>query len=272
MKLFSMVMVLLLSGQFAFSQAAKDAVVAQVGNKKITVEDFNKRYNDVKSQTVNPPTKAQFLEDLVRYEVGLQEADKKNVEKDPLVQERIRQEIYKALLEKELGARVQKISVSESEMKSFYNRNPEIRFSHILIALKPDANAQQKAEAQKRAEEIYAEVKKSKRPFEELVKLYSDDPLSKQSGGDVGWQSRVTVVPNVYETILKMKDGEIRGVIETQYGFHIIKVTGRRGYDNANKRQLRAAVFDEKRVGIFNDYFERLKKGYKIQTNPKLLN
>ncbi len=270
MKFFSMVIVFLLSGHLAFAQGSE--IVAQVGNKKITVEEFNKRYNDVRSQTVNPPTKGQFLEDLIRYEVGLQEADKKKLEKDPLVQERIRQEVYKALLEKELGNRVQKISVNESEMKSFYNKNPEIRFSHILIALKPDSNAQQKAEAMKRADEIYGEVKKSKRPFEELVKLYSDDPLSKQSGGDVGWQSRVTVVPNVYETILKMKDGEVRGVIETQYGYHIIKVTGRRGYDNANKRQLRAAVFDEKRKDMFNDYFNRLKKNYKIQTNPKLIN
>ena len=52
----------------------KDAVVAAVGNKTITVEDFNRKYNEIKNQTVNPPTKAQFLEDLIRYEVGLKEA------------------------------------------------------------------------------------------------------------------------------------------------------------------------------------------------------
>jgi parvulin-like peptidyl-prolyl isomerase len=247
----------------------KDAVVATIGAKKITLEDFNKRYNDVRAQTLNPPSRIQFLEDLVRYEVGLQEAEKKKIANDPLVQERIRQEVYKALLEKELGDRIQKIAVSEKEMKDFYAKNPEIRFSHILIGTKPESTSEQKEEARKRANEIYnEEVKKSKRPFEELVRLFSDDPLSKQSGGDVGWQSRVSVVPNVYEALLKMKDGEIRGLIETQFGFHIIKATGRRSYENANKRQLRVAVFDEKRKDVFNNYFDGVKKSYKITTNP----
>jgi len=184
----------------------------------------------------------------------------------------MRQELYKALLEKELGDKVQKIQVSDKDMQEFYKKNPEIRFSHILIELKSGATAEQKAEARKRATEIWNEVKSSKRPFEELVRLYSDDPLSKQTGGDVGWQSRVTVVPVVYETVLGMKIGEVKGLIETQFGFHIVKVTGRRSYENANKRQLRAAVFDEKRRDIFNQYFEGLKKSYKIQINKGLIN
>ncbi len=262
---------LMLISSASFAQK-KDDVVATVGTKKITVEEFTKKYNDVKQQTINPPTKALFLEDLVRYELGVQEAEKRNLEKDPRVQEAIRQELYKGLLEKELGQRVQKIQVSEKEMESWYKNNPEIRTSHILIEFKPGATAAQEAEAKKRAQEIYEEVSKSKRPFEELVKLYSDDPLSKQAGGDVGWQSRVTLVPSYYDTALSMKVGEVKGLIETQFGFHIIKVTGRHSYENANKKQVRSAVFDEKRREIFNDFFAKLKKGYTVKTNPGLLN
>lgn len=263
-----------MSSLLVFSQALaqkKDAVLAQVGSQKITLEDFNKKYSEVLSSSVNPPTKQQFLEDLVRFELGVQEAEKRNLRNDPLVQERIRQEVYKGLLEKDLSARIQKITVSEAEMKSYYRRNPEIRTSHILVELKPGATKEQKAEALKRANEIYAEVRKSKRPFEELVKLYSDDPLSKQTGGDVGWQSRLTLVPSYYDTIYKMRVGEIRGLIETQFGYHIVKVTGRRDYESANKRQIRAAVFDEKRRDAFNAYFDRLKKSYKIQVNESLI-
>jgi peptidyl-prolyl cis-trans isomerase C/peptidyl-prolyl cis-trans isomerase D len=270
MKLLGLLIAAFLTSFLAFAQN-KDVAVATVGAKKITLEEFNKRYNDIRAQTLNPPSRAQFLEDLVRYEVGLQEAEKKKIANDPLVQERVRQEIYKALLEKELGDRVQKISVSDKEMKDFYAKNPEIRFSHILIGTKPEANKEQREEARKRANEIFEEVKKSKRPFEELVRLYSDDPLSKQSGGDVGWQSRVSVVPNVYETLLKMKDGEVKGIIETQFGYHIIKASGRRSYENANKRQLRVAVFDEKRKDVFNNYFDGVKKSYKITINPGAL-
>jgi peptidyl-prolyl cis-trans isomerase C/peptidyl-prolyl cis-trans isomerase D len=250
---------------------SKDATVAVVGSRTISLDEFNKKYNEIKNQTVNPPTREQFLEDLIRYEVGLQEAEKRKLQNDPIVQERMRQELYKALLEKDLGDKVQKTTVNEKEMEAYYKKNPEIRTSHILIEVKPGATAEQRAEAKKRAGEIYEEVKKSKRPFEELVKLYSDDTLSKATGGDVGWGSRVTWVPAYYDTVLKMKVGEISPLVETQFGFHIIKVTGRRAYENANKRVIRAAVFDEKRRETFNEYFDKLKKNYKIQTNRKLV-
>lgn len=261
---------LLLISATSYAQKATD-VVAQVGKKSITVEDFNKKYNEVKSQTVNPPTKADFLEDLIRYEVGLQEAEKRGLQKDPIVLERLDQEMYKALLEKELGPRIQKIQVSDKEMQTWYAKNPELRTSHILIEYKAGATPAQIAEARKRANEIYDEVKKSKRPFEELVKLYSDDALSKQAGGDIGWQSRVTLVPSYYEAASDMKVGEIKGLIESQFGFHVIKLTGRRSFENANKRQLRAAVYDEKRKQIFNEYFEKLKKSYSIKENASAI-
>lgn len=263
--------VILLSTSMSFAQSKGSEVVATVGNKKITVDEFNKKFNEIKSQTLNPPTKTQFLEDMVRYEVGLQEAAKRNMQNDPVVIDRIQQETYKALLEKDLGPKVQKIQVSDAEMKAWYKNNPEIRTSHILIEFKPGATPEQIAEAKKRATEIYEEVKKSKRPFEELVKLYSDDPLSKQAGGDVGWQSRVTLVPAYYEAALNGKVGEVKGLVETPFGFHIIKITGRRTFEDANKRQIRAAVFDEKRKQAFNEYFDKLKKGYSIKTNPSVL-
>ena len=268
---FLLVLTLSLQTQAAPAATAKDEPVAIIGTKKITVDEFNKKFTDVKNMSVNPPTKQQFLEDLVRYEVGLQEAERRGLEKDPVVQDRMKQELYKALVEKELGEKVNKTSVSEKEMEAYYKNNPEIRTSHILIELKPGASAEQRAEAKKRATEIYEEVKKSKRPFEELVHLYSDDVLTKQAGGDVGFQSRVTLVPSYYEAILAMKIGDVKGLIETPFGYHIVKVTGRRSFENANKRQLRAAVFDEKRKGLFNEYFDTLKKNTKIQTFPKNL-
>ncbi|MFN7455594.1 MAG: peptidylprolyl isomerase, partial [Pseudobdellovibrionaceae bacterium] len=179
MKFLLLVSALVLSLSASAQQGGQ--AVAVIGNKTITLDEFNKKYNEVKNQAMNPPTKEQFLEDLVRYEIGLQEADKRKLANDPVVMDRMRQELYKALLEKELGDKVQKIQVSDKDMQEFYKKNPEIRFSHILIELKSGATTEQKAEARKRATEIWNEVKSSKRPFEELVRLYSDDPLSKQT-------------------------------------------------------------------------------------------
>ena len=246
-------------------------VVAKVGSKSITLQDFKKKYDEVKRQTINPPAPEIFLEDIIRYEMGVQEAEKQGLKKDPIVLERINQEMYKALLEKAIGDKVNKIKVNEREMKQFYKSNPDVRISHILIEFKPGATAKEKSIARKRAEDIYKEVKASKRPFQELVKLYSDDTLSKENGGDIGFQSKVTLVPPIYNTIMKMKLGQVRGLVETRYGFHILKYVKKGTYQEANKRQIRAAVFDSKRKAIFDSYFKTLKKKYKITKNKRAL-
>lgn len=257
--------------QQAQAQSQDANVVVVVGNKQVTVKEFKEKYDEVLKSTLNPPSKELFLEDLIRYEMGVQEAMKRNIPDEPAVKERIRQEYYKGLIEKELGKAISEIKVTDKEMEDFYAKNPEIRTSHILIEFKPDATAEQKAAAKKRATEILDEVNKSKRPFEELVALYTDDVLTKRTGGDVGWQSGVTLVPSYYQAIQKMRVGEIKGLIETQYGYHIIKVTGRRGYGDANKRQIRAAVFDEKRRLLFDAYFVKLKKDYPVKVNKSAI-
>lgn len=256
----------------SFAQKDSD-VVATVGTKKITLGEFNKKYKDVVSQVLsNPPSRQVFLEDLVRYELGLQEAKKRGVEKDPIVQDQMNQAIYKGLLEKELGQKVQDSKVTDEEMKAWYAKNPQIRMSTILIEVKPGATEAQRAEAKKRATEILAEVKSSKRPFEELVRLYSDDTTTKNIGGDVGWQSRITLNPAYYEAANKLKINEVTSnLVEVAFGFHIIKLTGKRTFEEAPKREIRMAVFDEKRKVLFDKFFDGIKKSYQINVNTKLV-
>ncbi|MDX9731617.1 MAG: peptidylprolyl isomerase [Bdellovibrionales bacterium] len=242
-------------------------IVAVVGTKQISVKELNEKYDEVVRQTINPPTKEVFLEDLIRYEMGVQEAYKRNLQEDPIVKERIRQEIYKGLVERELGKKVSEIKVTNKEMQAYYRTNPEIRTSHILIEFRPDATADQKKAARDRANEILAEVRKGRRPFAEYVGLYTDDVLSKTTGGDVGWQTALTLVPSYYSTALAMKNNEVRGLIETQYGFHIIQKTGQRSYAEANKRTIRAAVFEQKRRQLFDAYFAQLKRRYPVKVN-----
>ena len=256
----------------SFAQKGSD-VVATVGAKKITLDEFNKKYTEVTSQVLtNKPSKKVFLEDLIRYEMGLQEAKRRNLDKDPAVADRMNQEMYKAMLEKELGQKVQENKVSENEMKEYYSKNPQIRISDILIEVKPGATSQQKDEARKRANEILSEVLKSKRPFAELVRLYSDDVTTKNLGGDVGWQSRLTLVPSYYDAIMKLKINETTPqLIETPFGFHIAKLTGKRSYTEATKREIRMAVFDEKRKVLFDEFFEKIKKQYPVNVNTRLV-
>lgn len=265
--------VLVLIGSTLFAQPKETAIVATIGTKKITLDEFNKRYNEVTSQVLaNPPSKAVFLEELVRYELGVQEARRRGFEKDPIVQDRINQEIYKAFLEKEIGQKVEKNTVTENEMRAWYSNNPQIRLSDILIEVKPGATAEQREEARKRGKEILEEVKKSKRPFEELVRLYSDDITTKNLGGDIGWQSRVSLVSAYYTAANLLKVGETtKDLVETPFGFHIIKLTGRRSYEEATKREIRMAVYDVKRKAVFDSFFNNVRKNYKINVNSKLV-
>jgi len=256
---------------FFIANVANAQVLATVGNAKITVEEFKRKLDDVKKQAMNPPTPEQFLEDLVRYEVGVQEAEKLKIANDAAVKERFKQVLYNSLLEKELGNKVENIKITDAEMKDFYKKNPELRISHILIDLKANPTPNEREVTRKRALEILDDVKKSKRPFEELVKLYSDDITTKEMGGDIGFQSRVTLLPEIYDVAVNMKEGEVRGLLETHFGFHIIKMVDRRSYDLADKRQIRAALFDNKRANLFNNYFERAKKNYKIEVNREAL-
>ncbi len=263
---------LILLSFFSLTLSASAQTVFSVGNSKVSLDEFKKRLSEYKSTTYNPPTADQLLEDWIRFEVGVQEAEKQKLQNDPAVKERFRQVLYNALLEKSLGKKIEALPVSEPEMKSYYSRNPEIRISHIFIEYPAKATPEQKETARNRANEIYQDVRKQtrgKRQFEELVKLYSDDLTTKENGGDMGFQSRVTVP--FYDHLVKMKIGEISQPLQSRQGFHIVKVTGHNPYDESDKRQVRAAVFDEKRAKLFNEFFEKLKHQYHISVNKGAL-
>jgi len=262
----------LISLGMAVSATSFANVIATVGKAQITEKEFKTRYAKVLKEAVHPPTKEAYLEDMIRLEIGLQEAEKNNIKNDPVVKDRYRQLLYAAQIEKAIGKRVEKIKITEKDMKKHYRNSPELRTSHILIQIPPNATASQKKEARDRANKILKEVLTSKKSFAELVALYSDDQSTKRNGGDIGWQSRLTIVPEYYNAAYAMKSGTTRrSLVETKFGYHIIKLVDRNPYEKANKRHLRQVVFDEKRNEVFNDYFASLKKRYKIQINKGLL-
>jgi peptidyl-prolyl cis-trans isomerase D len=119
--------------------------------------------------------------------------------------------------------------VSEAEVKAWYDghqerfqQTEERRASHILIATEKS----DKAKAKARAEELLQEIKKTPAAFAELAKKNSQDPGSAAKGGDLGFFGRGMMVKSFEETAFKLKEGEISAVVESDFGFHIIKVTG----------------------------------------------
>lgn len=117
------------------------------------------------------------------------------------------------------------IQEAYEQRRSQYEVPEQRQASHILVALKQGANDAEKAKARARAEELLAQVKKSPASFADLAKKNSDDPGSAEKGGDVGLFSRGLVAKAFEDAAFSMKVNEITGPVESEFGFHIIRLT-----------------------------------------------
>jgi len=123
----------------------------------------------------------------------------------------------------------QTIQIPDDQLKIQYQQNIQqyqvpnrVHVEHILLMTtnKTDAEVE---EIKKRAEDILAQLKKGTK-FEDLAKKYSEDPGSKDKGGDIGWIGQGQTVPEFEKTAFTLAPGQLSDLVRTQYGFHIIKV------------------------------------------------
>src|SRR5689334_9840341 len=126
-----------------------------------------------------------------------------------------------------------RIKIDPAEVKAAYDANarqygtPEERqASHILIAVKPDAKEDDKAAAKKKAEALLAQAKANPAKFAELAKANSQDPGSASQGGDLGSFGRGSMVKPFEDAVFGAKVGHVIGPVQTDFGYHVIKVTG----------------------------------------------
>ena len=124
-------------------------------------------------------------------------------------------------------------TVSDDDIKSWYashadryKQAEERRASHILIALAAKASPEQTKAAEAKAAEVLAKVRKAPGEFARLAKEYSQDPGSAEKGGDLDWFGRGAMVKPFEDAVFGMKEGQISDVVRSDFGLHIIKVTG----------------------------------------------
>jgi peptidyl-prolyl cis-trans isomerase D len=142
----------------------------------------------------------------------------------------------------------QNTQVSDDELKAIYQQNirqyqvpNRFHAQHILLLTTGKTDAEV-AEIKTKAADILAQAKKKGANFEELAKKYSEDPGSKAKGGDLGWLEQGQTVPQFEKAALDLNKGEISGLVQTQYGFHIIKLI--------DKESAHTKTFDEVRDSI----------------------
>ena len=148
------------------------------------------------------------------------------------------------------------INVTEDEIKSFYKANADKyqnqqqrEASHILITASKNAPPAEKEKAKAKAEDVLNQIRKNPKQFAELATKYSQDPESAKKGGDLGSFGRGMMVKPFDDAVFSMKVNEISNVVESDFGYHIIKLTkiiGEGGGFDAMRPQIKAELIYQK--------------------------
>ena len=164
--------------------------------------------------------------------------------------------------------------VTDDDMMAFFNENPSyftqperVHASHILVNMENTATDEEKALALKKIKEIEQELKYGA-DFAELAKLKSEGP-SGPNGGDLGEFTRGQMVGEFETIAFALPEGKISGIVETQFGYHIIKLHTRYPESSVPFEEVKAEInkylFDEKSSNKLNDFLESLKEEANIR-------
>ena len=206
-------------------------------------------------------SKEKFEEQLTKEGMTMEQA-RDNIKKNIYVRAVINQKIQPL------------VKVSDAELQAAYQANLEkyrhgelIGARHILIQVPKDATEEQKKQAKEKIESVLKEAQAGK-DFSELAKTHSDCP-SKTRGGDLGYFGKGRMVPAFETAALALKEGDISPVVETQFGFHLIQVYGKKppGITPLQEvsQQVEAQVKNEKFQKTVNEYVADLRKKAKVE-------
>ncbi len=151
------------------------------------------------------------------------------------------------------SALAQGVALNEADLRNYYEQNAarlggkdERRASHILIAVPKGAPDADKQKAKAKAEEVLAQVKKNPDAFAEIAKKESQDPGSAAQGGDLDFFARGAMVKPFEDAVFALQNkGDISGVVESDFGFHVIKLTDIRTEKPRSFEQMRGELEEQ---------------------------
>lgn len=307
-------------------------VIITVNNQKITEEDFNTALNTLTNNNIPAPKSYLYLtlKDRVVNELVVRKLLEQEIEKRKIVitddeqeealtkiinrygskenlqtalrrngisNDKFKQDLVNELKIRKLINMLGSVSVTESEIKDFYKKNPDkfeypekVRASHILISanekeikdylLADDANKkltadeldkkiQEEMNSQKaKAEKILQEVKKNPKDFEKIARENSEDVTSGQKGGDLGFFAYNDMVEPFSKAAFSLKPNKVSDLVQTVYGYHIIIVkdrakAGKLSYEKS-KDEIEKYLSTEKQVKLLENLITQLKNNAKI--------
>jgi peptidyl-prolyl cis-trans isomerase C len=214
---------------------------ARARNVAVPDSEVDARIGQIRGQF---PSEQAFTEMLSQRKLTLEQV-KSDARQDMAISKLIDDEI------------ASKIAVKPEQVTDFYAKNPDqfkqgesVRASHILISVPKGADAPTKAQARTKAEEVLKEVKAGK-DFAALAKQYSADPGSAANGGDLGFFQQGQMVGPFNDVAFSLAPGTVSDLVETDFGFHIIKV--------AEKKAGRTIPLEEVKPKV-EEYLEQMNR------------
>jgi peptidyl-prolyl cis-trans isomerase C len=257
-------------------KSAKPAgqTLVDVNGIVITTADFKKELENLppylKPMAESAEGKKQLIDTMVVRELVLKEAQKEGIDKTQAVADKLedlkKQLILQAYVKKKVE---EQANITDADLQKFYDQNKDkfktgeqVRASHILVKTEPEAK------------EILKQLKGGA-SFEELAKKNSIDASAGAKGGDLGWFGKGSMIPEFEKAAFAMKEGELSGIVKTQFGYHIIKVTGKRPAGIRPfaevKDQIRDNLLPQKQQDVLKKITEDMKKNVKYTINEEAL-
>ena len=213
--------------------AGSTEVLAKIDDVVITVGDFQNRINQqspyVRARYTSLERKKEFLDNLVRFEVLAKEAQARGLQNDDEVVRTMKQVMIQKLMKDQFDTAVRLEDITDAEIKSYFDAHPEefnkpeeVRVADILV--KDDRTAK-KVLADARIKGV------DNAGFRTLVAEYSQDPLTKDRGGDLRYfdSSTKELPPEIVKAAFALVNlGDVSQPVRSGAGFHLLKLTGRK--------------------------------------------
>jgi len=239
-------------------------VLAKVSSRTITVADFDSRIENipVNYRNIVKQNKKRYLNEVILETLFYEDAIRKGLDKDKEVKDILTEAKKKIMISKLIKIEVDdKLAIPESDVMKLYEerkstlKTPELwRASHILVA----------DEAQ--AKSVLDELSNGAN-FEDLAKKYSIDATAAR-GGDIGYFRPGQLVPEFEKACMNLEIGQTGEILKTQFGYHIIKLTGKRDPAMQSFAEAKGALESElkkkKRGELFDEMVLRLKDRYGV--------
>lgn len=237
-------------------------VIAKIGNVRITVKEFQRKYSSIPPQYkmlfTGEDGKKKFLDEIIKEKVLAEKARNIGIDKKEEIKEVI-EDIKSNILAKEMFAMkneeiAKSAAVTDEEVEKEIKTSSTIASaSHILIK---DEN---------KAKDVLKKIVKGE-DFKKLAQEFSEDPSVKNNNGDLGTFSKGDMVPEFDKAIFTLKIGDVNSeLVKTDFGYHIIKRT------EPAKEEVKNRLIAKKQTDSLNSWMDEIKKEVSVEISEDIL-